>query len=210
MQCCFHDKKKLPYRVKWGVFTFYVRCVIALKTNDNTSPQPRTVLLEVEQYKHLLNCHYVIQRNRVFLDEYCINMRSLRHTKSRNRKGYVVFLLQILPDFSGVQSEFDRDLIKMRRIFRVPLSCGKNGKNKRVFLRNWHYIKCDLCTMICLPKMGQEMIIKKDLKIGAKYGKINIVYIKEIMSSEFLTSFINYDCAGGNYGSRFISSVCFK
>ena len=45
--------------------------------------------------------------------------------------------------------------------------------------------------MICLPKMGQEMIIKKDLKIGAKYGKINIVYIKEIMSSEFLTSFIN-------------------
>ena len=88
MQCCFHDKKKLPYRVKWGVFTFYVRCVIALKTNDNTSPQPRTVLLEVEQYKHLLNCHYVIQRNRGFLDEYCINMRSLRHTKSRNRKGY--------------------------------------------------------------------------------------------------------------------------
>lgn len=80
MQCCFHDKKKLPYRVKWGVFTFYVRCVIALKTNDNTSPQPRTVLLEVEQYKHLLNCHYVIQRNRGFLDEYCINMRSLRHT----------------------------------------------------------------------------------------------------------------------------------
>lgn len=139
MQCCFHDKKKLPYRVKWGVFTFYVRCVIALKTNDNTSPQPRTVLLEVEQYKHLLNCHYVIQRNRGFLDEYCINMRSLRHTKSRNRKGYenhvitlysvVTWLfLQILPDFSGVQSEFDRDLIKMRRIFRVPLSCGKNGK----------------------------------------------------------------------------------
>jgi len=40
----------------------------------------------------------------------------------------VVFLLQILPDFSGVQSEFDRDLIKMRRIFRIPLSCGKNGK----------------------------------------------------------------------------------
>ena len=79
MQCCFHDKKKLPYRVKWGVFTFYVRCVIALKTNDNTSPQPRTVLLEVEQYKHLLNCHYVIQRNRGILGEYCINMRSLRH-----------------------------------------------------------------------------------------------------------------------------------
>jgi len=40
----------------------------------------------------------------------------------------VVFLLQILPDFSGVQSEFDRDLIKMRSIFGVPLSCGKNGK----------------------------------------------------------------------------------
>ena len=54
------------------------------------------------------------------------------------------------------------------------------------------------------------MIIKKDLKIGAKYGKINIVYIKEIMLSEFLTSFINYDCAGENHGSRFISSVCFK
>ena len=31
-------------------------------------------------------------------------------------------------DFSGVQSEFDRDLIKMRRIFRVPLSYEKNGK----------------------------------------------------------------------------------
>ena len=31
-------------------------------------------------------------------------------------------------DFSGVQSEFDRDLIKMRRIFRIPLSCGKMGK----------------------------------------------------------------------------------
>lgn len=58
--------------------------------------------------------------------------------------------------------------------------------------------------------MRQEMIIRKDLKIGAKYGKINIVYIKEIMLSEFLTSFINYDCAGENHGSRFISSVCFK
>ena len=38
------------------------------------------------------------------------------------------FLLQIFTDFSGVQSEFDRDLIKMRRIFRIPLSCGKMGK----------------------------------------------------------------------------------
>ena len=38
------------------------------------------------------------------------------------------FLLQILPDFSGVQSEFDRNLIKMRSIFGIPLSCGKNGK----------------------------------------------------------------------------------
>ena len=60
--------------------------------------------------------------------------------------------MQILPDFSGVQSEFDRDLIKMRSIFGVPLSCGENGKNKRVFLRNWYCTKCDLCTMICLLK----------------------------------------------------------
>ena len=40
----------------------------------------------------------------------------------------MVFLLQILPDFSGVQSGFDRDLVKVRSIFGVPLSCEKNGK----------------------------------------------------------------------------------
>jgi len=40
----------------------------------------------------------------------------------------VGFLLQILPDFSGVQSGFDRDLIKMRSIFGIPLSYEKNGK----------------------------------------------------------------------------------
>lgn len=120
MQCCFHDKKKLPYRVKWGVFTFYVRCVIALKTNDNTSPQPRTVLLEVEQYKHLLNCHYVIQRNRGFLDEYCINMRSLRHISTLiliQSQGAFIFaktthfreILQIRNDRSDFCSDFRAD-----------------------------------------------------------------------------------------------------
>lgn len=31
-------------------------------------------------------------------------------------------------DFSGVQSEFDRDLIKMRRIFRIPPLLRENGK----------------------------------------------------------------------------------
>ena len=44
----------------------------------------------------------------------------------------MVFLLQILPDFSGVQSGFDRDLVKMRSIFGVPLSCGKNGKTGKI------------------------------------------------------------------------------
>jgi len=44
----------------------------------------------------------------------------------------VVFLLQIFPDFSGVQSEFDRDLIKMRRIFRIPFSYEKNGKMGKI------------------------------------------------------------------------------
>ena len=38
------------------------------------------------------------------------------------------FLLQIFTDFSGVQSEFDRDLIKMRRIFRIPPLLRENGK----------------------------------------------------------------------------------
>lgn len=53
----------------------------------------------------------------------------------------MVFLLQILPDFSGVQSGFDRDLVKMRSIFGVPLSCGKNGKTGKIrafFSRNRH------------------------------------------------------------------------
>ena len=53
----------------------------------------------------------------------------------------MVFLLQILPDFSGVQGGFDRDLVKMRSIFGVPLSCGKNGKTGKIrafFSRNRH------------------------------------------------------------------------
>lgn len=53
----------------------------------------------------------------------------------------MVFLLQILPDFSGVQSGFDRDLVKVRSIFGVPLSCGKNGKMGKIrafFSRNRH------------------------------------------------------------------------
>jgi len=44
----------------------------------------------------------------------------------------VVFLLQIFPDFSGVQSGFDRDQVKVRSIFGVPLSCGKNGKMGKI------------------------------------------------------------------------------
>ena len=72
----------------------------------------------------------------------------------------MVFLLQILPDFSGVQSEFDRDLVKVRSIFGVPLSCGKNGKNKGVFLRKRHIAqntekrKCDLLS----EKVGTRII----------------------------------------------------
>lgn len=67
----------------------------------------------------------------------------------------MVFLLQILPDFSGVQSGFDRDLVKVRSIFEVPLSCGKNGKMGKMstfFSRNRHiiqstdeeFVQCDL------------------------------------------------------------------
>ena len=163
MQCCFHDKKKLPYRVKWGVFTFYVRCVIALKTNDNTSPQPRTVLLEVEQYKHLLNCHYVIQRNRGFLDEYCINMRSLRHTKTRNRKGYenhVITLYSVVTwfffyKFCLIFREFKADLIvtwlKCVAFLGYPSLAGKMGKwekqacfSKELVLYKMRFVYYDL------------------------------------------------------------------
>ena len=60
----------------------------------------------------------------------------------------MVFLLQILPDFSGVQSEFDRDLVKVRSIFGVPLSCGKNGKNKGVFLRSGRVVQ-DIEGILC-------------------------------------------------------------
>ena len=65
-----------------------MRCVIALKTNDNTSPQPRTALLEVEQYKHFLHYRYTIRRKIGVLGEYCINMRSLRHLFMRIFRGY--------------------------------------------------------------------------------------------------------------------------
>ena len=56
----------------------------------------------------------------------------------------MVFLLQILPDFSGVQSGFDRDLVKVRSIFGVSLSCGKNGKMGKMsafFSRNRHIVQ---------------------------------------------------------------------
>lgn len=98
----------------------------------------------------------------------------LHHIKTRNRKGYenhvitlysVVFLLQILPDFSGVQSGFDRDLVKMRSIFGAPLSCGKNGKMGKIsafFWENGHiaqntekeYVQCDLL----FQKVGTKII----------------------------------------------------
>ena len=53
----------------------------------------------------------------------------------------MVFLLQIFPDYSGVQSVFDRDQVKVRSFFGVPLSSGKNGKMGKIrafFSRNRH------------------------------------------------------------------------
>ena len=78
----------------------------------------------------------------------------------------MVFLLQILPDFSGVQSEFDRDLIKMRSIFRIPFSYEKNGKmgktrafsEKMTIFKN---IERNLCIMTCFYK---KLILTSQLK----------------------------------------------
>ena len=75
----------------------------------------------------------------------------------------MVFLLQIFPDFSGVQSEFDRDLIKMRRIFRIPLSYEKNGKMGKIrafFFREigvlYKIQRKNLCNMIYFPKKSVQ------------------------------------------------------
>ena len=85
----------------------------------------------------------------------------------------MVFLLQILPDFSGVQSEFDRDLIKMRRIFRIPLSCGKNGKTGKIrafFSRNRYIVQ-----------NTEEEFVQYDLlseKVGTRIISLNAAIIK--------------------------------
>ena len=50
----------------------------------------------------------------------------------------MVFLLQILPDFSGVQSGFDRDQVKVRSIFGVPSLAGKMGKMSVFFSKDRH------------------------------------------------------------------------
>ena len=83
------------------------------------------------------------------------------------------FLLQILPDFSGVQSEFDRDLIKMRRIFRIPLSCEKNGKTGKIrafFSRNRYIVQ-----------NTEEEFVQYDLlseKVGTRIISLNAAIIK--------------------------------
>ena len=85
----------------------------------------------------------------------------------------MVFLLQIFPDFSGVQSEFDRDLIKMRRIFRIPLSCEKNGKmgKIRAFFSGNRYI----------VQNTEEEFVQYDLlseKVGTRIISLNAAIIK--------------------------------
>ena len=87
----------------------------------------------------------------------------------------MVFLLQIFPDFSGVQSEFDRNLIKMRSIFGVPLSCGKNGKMGKIrafFSRNR-----------CIVQNTEEEFVQYDLlseKVGTRIISLNAEIIKKI------------------------------
>ena len=81
----------------------------------------------------------------------------------------MVFLLQILPDFSGVQSGFDRDLVKVRSIFGVPLSCEKNGKMGKMstfFSRNRH-----------IAQNTQKKIVQYDLlseKVGIRIISLNM------------------------------------
>ena len=87
----------------------------------------------------------------------------------------MVFLLQIFPDFSGVQSEFDRNLIKMRSIFGVPLSCEKNGKTGKIrafFLRNRYIVQ-----------NTEEEFVQYDLlfeKVGTRIISLNVAIIKKI------------------------------
>ena len=85
----------------------------------------------------------------------------------------MVFLLQILPDFSGVQSGFDRDLVKMRSIFWVPLSCGKNGKMGKMsafFSKDRH-----------IAQNVEEEFVQYDLlseKVGTRIISSNTATIK--------------------------------
>jgi len=87
----------------------------------------------------------------------------------------VGFLLQILPDFSGVQSEFDRDLIKMHSIFGVPFSYEKNGKMGKIrafFSRNR-----------CIVQNTEEKFVQCDLlseKVGTRIISLNAEIIKKI------------------------------
>ena len=85
----------------------------------------------------------------------------------------MVFLLQILPDFSGVQSGFDRDLVKVRSIFGVPLSCEKNGKMGKMsafFSKDRH-----------IAQNVEEEFVQYDLlseKVGIRIISLNAVTIK--------------------------------
>ena len=91
----------------------------------------------------------------------------------------MVFLLQILPDFSGVQSGFDRDQVKVRSIFEVPLSCGKNGKMGKMsafFSRNRH-----------IAQNVQEEFVQYDLlseKVGIRIINLNAATIKRTSISK--------------------------
>ena len=85
----------------------------------------------------------------------------------------MVFLLQILPDFSGVQSGFDRDQVKVRSIFGVPLSCGKNGKMGKMsafFSKDRH-----------ITQNVEEEFVQYDLlseKVGTRIISSNTATIK--------------------------------
>ena len=91
----------------------------------------------------------------------------------------MVFLLQISPDFSGVQSGFDRDHVKMRSIFGVPLSCGKNGKTGKMsafFSRNRH-----------IAQNVHEEFVQYDLlseKVGIRIINLNAATIKRTSISK--------------------------
>ena len=87
----------------------------------------------------------------------------------------MVFLLQILPDFSGVQSGFDRDLVKVRSIFGVPLSCEKNGKMGKMSVFFWENGR--------VVQNIEKEFVQYDLlseKVGTRIISLNAATIKRL------------------------------